>query len=84
MMLPAVRRLAMTGLLAASCPSVAAGQAQPETPPPALTTQTVQTREVRPTAEFVGRMDAVASFEARARVEGYVEQVAFEEGSDVA
>ncbi|WP_431855958.1 efflux RND transporter periplasmic adaptor subunit [Azospirillum sp.] len=64
---------------------VTAAHAQPPPggPPPAVTTAPVVSRDVAPASEFIGRVTAIQSFEARARVEGAVEQVAFQEGQDV-
>ncbi|WP_207483830.1 efflux RND transporter periplasmic adaptor subunit [Arenibaculum pallidiluteum] len=58
--------------------------APPGAPPPAVTVAPVETGSVAPSAEFVGRIESVATFEARPRVEGTVQQVAFQEGADVA
>lgn len=58
-------------------------QTPPGGPPPAVTTQEVRTADVTPSSEFVGRTGAPKSFDARARVTGFVERVAFDEGQDV-
>ncbi|QCG96202.1 efflux RND transporter periplasmic adaptor subunit [Azospirillum sp. TSA2s] len=77
--LSAVRAAVLSGLLAA-----APAQAQDQkAPPPAVTTVPVQSRDVAPASEFIGRIEAIRSFEARPRIEGTVEQVAFQEGQDV-
>ncbi len=52
-------------------------------PPPTVTTEVVRDREVTPTSEFIGRVQAIQDFEAHARVEGFIEQVAFQEGQNV-
>lgn len=67
-------------LLAAA---TASAQPQPAGPPPAVTTAPVESRDVAPASEFIGRVAAIESFDARARVEGAVEQVAFREGQDI-
>jgi membrane fusion protein (multidrug efflux system) len=38
---------------------------------------------VNPPAEYVGRVEAVQAVDLRARVEGYLEQVRFQEGGDI-
>jgi membrane fusion protein (multidrug efflux system) len=60
--------------------SIAVAQTAPQGPPPAVTTAVVQSREIAPAAEYIGRVDAILSFDARARVEGFLQQVAFREG----
>ncbi|MFS2013228.1 efflux RND transporter periplasmic adaptor subunit [Azospirillum sp. CT11-132] len=79
--LSAVRAAVLSGLLAAA-PAQAQAQDQ-KAPPPAVTTVPVQSRDVAPASEFIGRIEAIRSFEARPRIEGTVEQVAFQEGQDV-
>ncbi|QCO06482.1 efflux RND transporter periplasmic adaptor subunit [Azospirillum argentinense] len=75
--------------LAVSCllvllPSGAVLAQQPaNAPPPTVMTEVVRERDVTPTSEFIGRVQAIQDFEARARVEGFVEQVAFQEGQNV-
>lgn len=51
--------------------------------PPAVSVLTVTETEVNPPDEYVGRMEAIQSVDLRARVEGFLEQVAFREGGDV-
>ncbi|WP_207459019.1 efflux RND transporter periplasmic adaptor subunit [Azospirillum sp. SYSU D00513] len=72
-------------LLAAliACGPVLAQTGAPAGPPPAVTTVPVQARDVAPTAEFIGRIEAIQSFEARPRVEGFLREVAFSDGQDV-
>ncbi len=48
-----------------------------------MTTEVVRQRDVTPTSEFIGRVQAIRDFQARARVEGIIEQVAFQEGQTV-
>jgi len=40
-------------------------------------------QDVNPPAEYVGHIEAVQAVDLRARVEGFLEQVNFKEGSDV-
>lgn len=51
--------------------------------PPDVSVATVLTQSVQPWDEFTGRVTAVESVELRARVSGYVERVAYEEGQFV-
>ncbi|MBP2316743.1 efflux RND transporter periplasmic adaptor subunit [Azospirillum soli] len=64
-------------------PLPALAQQPPGGPPPTVMTEVVRQRDVTPTAEFIGRVQAIRDFEARARVEGVIEQVAFQEGQNV-
>lgn len=82
--LPTLCAAVLAGL---SVSGTAMGQGQPaagqNAPPPAVTTVPVQNRDVAPATEFIGRIEAIRSFDARPRIEGTVEQVAFQEGQDV-
>ncbi|MDO9501496.1 efflux RND transporter periplasmic adaptor subunit [Falsiroseomonas sp.] len=57
--------------------------AQPTPPPPAVVVAEVVAEPVSRPAEFVGRMEAIRSLDLRARVQGFVTEVPFEEGSAV-
>ena len=59
-------------------PSGAAGG-----PPPLVTVAKVTEQDVNPPAEYVGHMEAVQTVDLRARIQGFLEQVKFKEGSDV-
>ena len=52
-------------------------------PPPLVTVMAVVEQDVNPPAEYVGHVEAVQVVDLRARVEGFLEQVRFKEGSDV-
>ena len=52
-------------------------------PPPLVTIVAVAEQDVNPSAEYVGHVEAVQVVDLRARVEGFLEQVGFKEGSDV-
>jgi len=54
-----------------------------EMPPPLVTVAKVTEQDVNPPAEYVGHMEAVQTVDLRARIEGFLEQVKFKEGSDV-
>lgn len=79
---PFRRRLASLCLLPLLLP-VEAGAQTANAPPPTVMTEVVREREVSPISEFIGRIQAIQDFDARARVEGFIEQVAFQEGQDV-
>lgn len=57
--------------------------AQPAPPPPAVMVAEVVAEPVSGPAEFVGRVEAIRSLDVRSRVQGFVTEVAFEEGSAV-
>jgi len=63
---------------ALSGPSGPAGE-----PPPLVTVAAVTEQDVNPPAEYVGHMEAVQTVDLRARIQGFLEQVKFKEGSDV-
>ncbi|OEU47843.1 MAG: hypothetical protein BA861_02410, partial [Desulfobacterales bacterium S3730MH5] len=52
-------------------------------PPPLVTVEAVTEHDVNPPAEYVGHVEAIQSVDLRARVQGFLEQVKFREGSDV-
>jgi RND family efflux transporter MFP subunit len=52
-------------------------------PPPLVTVAAVTEQDVNPPAEYVGHAEAVQAVDLRARIEGFLEQVEFKEGSDV-
>lgn len=76
-------RLAVLGaaILLACPPGLA--QSGPGAPPPAVTVATVQTQDVSPQNRLIGRVEAVQSVDLRARVEGVLEKMAFQEGQTV-
>lgn len=66
----------------------ACGRAQSGSPPgapqaPPVTVATATTGEVRDWDDFTGRFEAVEHVELRPRVSGYIERVAFTQGSEV-
>jgi len=70
-------------LAAVGCSSQASSP--PAAPPaPEVSVATVLSQEVRQWDEFNGRIAAVESVELRPRVSGYVQRVAYDEGSEVA
>jgi RND family efflux transporter MFP subunit len=52
-------------------------------PPPLVTVAKVTEQDVNPPDEYVGHAEAVQTVDLRARIEGFLEQIEFEEGSDV-
>ncbi|NIO15503.1 MAG: efflux RND transporter periplasmic adaptor subunit [Deltaproteobacteria bacterium] len=50
---------------------------------PLVTVTAVTVEDVNPPAEYVGHVEAIQAVELRARVQGYLEEVNFKEGSDV-
>ena len=60
-----------------------AGPPGPGGPPPMVEVASVSLQDVNPPLEYVGHMEAVQAVDLRARVEGFLEEVAFKEGSDV-
>ncbi len=69
-------------LLANAC-SKSGGNSQAPPPPPQVSVAQVLERSVKDWDEFTGRMQAVESVEIRPRVSGYIDTVAFKEGSQV-
>nr|MDQ2703025.1 efflux RND transporter periplasmic adaptor subunit [Pseudomonadota bacterium] len=68
---------------AAGCSSQASSP--PAMPPaPEVSVATVVSRQIHQWDEFNGRIAAVESVELRPRVSGYVQRVAYDEGSEVA
>src|SRR5690349_16955103 len=81
-----VPALALAAFLAgwAPSPSLAQGGAPGGGgPPPSVTVAPVVAKDVAPAYEYIGRVQAIQSVDLRARVEGYLEQVAFHDGQDV-
>ena len=62
---------------------VIAGPSGPGGPPPLVKVVPVTAQDVNPPAEYVGHVEAIQSVDLRARVEGFLKQVNFKEGSDV-
>lgn len=70
-------------ILAMALPGDLSARPQDGVPPPSVTVMTVQTEVVNRPIEYVGRMEAIQAVDLRARVEGFLEQVAFQEGAPV-
>jgi RND family efflux transporter MFP subunit len=68
-------------LLLGGCGKSGGGQSAP--PPPQVTVAQVLQKNVTEWDEFTGRLQAVETVEIRPRVSGYIDKVAFTEGSQV-
>jgi len=67
-----------------TCDGTKAKEGAPAPPPPPAVVVTEVVKQTVPiTAEFVAQTDAVQTVELRARIQGVLEHVRFEEGSDV-
>jgi RND family efflux transporter MFP subunit len=73
--------IAAWGLLLGGCGKSGGGPAAP--PPPQVTVAQVLQKPVKDWDEFTGRLQAVETVEIRPRVSGYIDKVAFTEGSQV-
>jgi len=77
--LHAVLLAVCSSLLLASCGKSGGGQQAP--PPPQVTVAQVLEKRVKDWDEFTGRLQAIETVEIRPRVSGYIDKVAFTEGS---
>jgi membrane fusion protein (multidrug efflux system) len=78
--------LAAIGLLAPACATKAGGKEQKQAmafPPPAVIVARVVQKTVPIYGEYVGQTAAVNAVEIRSQVEGFLEKIAFVEGSTV-
>src|ERR1700736_2111269 len=73
--------LAAGGVLLSGCNEKKEATATP--PPPAVIVAAVEPRNVPIFAEWIGRLDGSANVDIRARVQGYVQEIAFNEGTVV-
>lgn len=55
----------------------------PGGPPPMVEVASVTMQDINPPLEYVGHIEAIQAVDLRARVEGFLEEVYFKEGSDV-
>jgi membrane fusion protein (multidrug efflux system) len=70
-------------LALAGCGDNSQRQTQAAAPPPAVTVVKVTAADIKPTASFTGRVEAVSKVDLRARVDGFLEKRLFTEGADV-
>jgi RND family efflux transporter MFP subunit len=78
-----INQLALSGLLVLTAASLA-GCGKPSggaPPPPEVSVAPVLEKRVKDWDEFTGRLQAIETVEIRPRVSGYIDQVAFTEGS---
>jgi membrane fusion protein (multidrug efflux system) len=66
-----------------ACKPTATSQAPAPTPPPAVGVVTVESRGVTPSLAFIGRVKAIETYQARARVEGFLQNIAFRDGQHI-
>ncbi|WP_295878512.1 efflux RND transporter periplasmic adaptor subunit [uncultured Thiohalocapsa sp.] len=79
------RRIVLLALLVGVAPPAAAQAPEGEgaKPPPAVVVAAVETQAVDKSARFIGNIRAIQSVDLKARVEGFLEDVAFQQGSMV-
>lgn len=82
-MVPLGALLAAVLLSACNQPQAQNKSAQSAPPPPAVTTSQPVVSDIVEWDEYTGRFEAVASVEVRARVSGYVDNIAFVDGQAV-
>jgi multidrug efflux system membrane fusion protein len=73
--------IALSTTFLAACNTESSTPVEP--PPPDVTVASVLSRSVRAWDEFNGRVRAVPTVELRPRVSGYIDRVAYKEGSEV-
>ncbi len=82
--LTAVTALAIAMLTnPAVTPGLQAQNAAGDAPPPSVVVAPVVSKAVAEEEQFTGRIQAIQSVDLQARVEGYLQQVAFQEGATV-
>ncbi|WP_160006924.1 efflux RND transporter periplasmic adaptor subunit [Rhizobium sp. 18055] len=77
----ALAAVAVTGFI--TLPGAIAQQAASGAPPPSVTVVKAVEKDLRPSASFSGRVEAIDKVDLRARVDGFLEQKLFEDGQDV-
>src|SRR5476649_1689866 len=75
--------LSLAGLALAGCGDGKQNAPQASAPPPAVTVVKVASADVKSTASFTGRVEAMFKVDLRARVDGFLEKRLFKEGADV-
>ena len=77
-------RAAIVACVALSgCKPVNTVQSPTPTPPPAVGVVSVESKGITPFLSFIGRVKAIQTFQARARVEGFLQNIAFHDGQQV-
>lgn len=64
-------------------PALVSAQEGTGRPPPSVTIETVVEEPVEPPTEHIGRVEALEAVDLRARVPGFIEEIAFTSGSSV-
>lgn len=72
-----------SGLLLATVLSLSPAHAQQKAPPPAVVVAPAEMEVIAQRVDFVGRIEAIEKVELRARITGFLKQVAFKEGDRV-
>ena len=75
--------LAALGLAQAAGAADDAAAPAAKSPPPSVVVAAVASQEIGREGRFIGNVQAIQSVDLKARVEGFLEQVAFEEGAMV-
>jgi membrane fusion protein, multidrug efflux system len=73
----------MRRLIAVAATFLLLAAAPPSPPPPAVVVQSVSVRDVSPAETFTGQVQAIQSVNIIARVQAYIDKVAFQEGGVV-
>lgn len=73
----------MTASTLAACDQQPQQESQTAAPPPAVVVVAAERRDITSSTDFVGRVEAVDKVDLRARVQGFLENRAFEEGKPV-
>jgi len=77
-------RAAIVACIALSaCKPANTAQSPTPTPPPAVGVVSVESKGITPFLSFIGRVKAIQTFQARARVEGFLQNIAFHDGQQV-
>jgi multidrug efflux system membrane fusion protein len=82
-----VRRQALRvslAVVAAGCQTSTANAPPQGPPPPAVNVVAAELRDINPSEELSGKIEAIHHVDLRPRVSGYITQVRYREGSDVA
>lgn len=75
--------LAVAVCIAATAPALAQAPGGGSKAPPAVVVTSIQSEEVAASAQFLGRIQAIQQVDVVARVEGFLNEVAFKEGDFV-
>jgi membrane fusion protein (multidrug efflux system) len=78
-----LRSLASVAVCVALAACKPTEQAPAPTPPPAVGVISVESKAITPFLSFIGRVKAIQTFQARARVEGFLQKIDFHDGQRV-